>query len=265
MSRQIKIKDIPENYEKLIAPNTSKRISVGMEDKIKEYYQVEIDNIKPYEKQARRVFTESEIQNLADTIKLYGVRQPLTIIRSQEVGKFQVVSGERRLRAAKRAGLTKVPCILINDGNNLEEISLIENIQREDLHPIELANAYNSLSKDYKYGDLTSLSKRIGVSKSHLSEVLSYNSIPNEVKDYLLEKNIRARIILRKVMQCKDIKEVYTYLGLSELNKEKIKDRTLIRITLKKGNITTIVSKWKLSTEQKLQLKDNLEELIREI
>lgn len=265
MKRKINPRKISSSYDDLIQSSSQNRVSVGLDEKIKEYFQIDVNSILPYKNQGRKIFDEVEIQNLSDTIKLYGVRQPLTVIKSSIIGEFEVISGERRLRAAKLAGLKKVPCIVLQDSENIDEIALIENIQREDLHPIELANSYNSLLIDYKYGDILALAKRLGVSKSHLAEVLSYNKLPEEIKSHLLKNNLRSRSYLRKLMSCKDIDLMKNYLGLSDNNLKKIKEKSLLRICLKGEEMILDIGKWKLTDAEKLKLKETLANFISTI
>lgn len=265
MKRQIRVKNIPASYDKLASPAISPRVSVGMEERIKEYFQINVEDILPYEKQARKVFDEDEIDKLAETIKAHGIRQPLTVVKANTPGKFHVISGERRLRAAKKAELKTVPCILINDANNLEEIALIENIQREDLHPIELAAAYSSLLSKYEYGDITSLGKRIGRTKSHISETLSYNNIPQEIKDFLLQKNIKSRAFLRKLIQSHDIQSMKELLGIEAKIKPREKNKSLVKIYVKGGNINVEMTKIKIDEIQRKELKRELQKLLESL
>jgi ParB family chromosome partitioning protein len=258
MKRRIRSRDISSSYDELLSSPGPNRISIGFEEKIKEYFQIDIDSINPYKNQARKIFNEEEIKKLSDTIKLHGIRQPLTVIKSSEVGQYEVISGERRLRAAKLAGLNKVPCIVLQSDDNIDEIALIENIQREDLHPIELSNCYHSLLQNYKYGDITALSKRIGVSKPHLVEVLSYHKLPEEIKIYLLNHEIGSRAILRRLMACTDIQEMKKILGMGELHPQKVKQKSLLKISLLGGDIKIETGKWKLSEGEKQALKKRL-------
>src|ERR1051325_4947025 len=106
--------------------------------------ELDVDLFNPPETQPRKVFKEEKLNELAQSIKANGIIQPIVARRSGE--RFQIIAGERRWRAAQLAGLRKVPCIIKDiPEENVLEISLIENIQREDLNPIEEANAYKNL------------------------------------------------------------------------------------------------------------------------
>ena len=113
-------------------------------------YDVEIDirKIEPNRNQPRKQFDEDAIEELAESIKQFGVIQPLIVKKKGDY--YEIIAGERRWRASKKAGLKKVPVIIKNyDEKEILEISLIENLQREDLNPIEEAQAYQKLQEDY--------------------------------------------------------------------------------------------------------------------
>ena len=114
------------------------------DEKKQDYFYCEIDLIRPNRFQPRSVFSEDDLQELSESIKNQGILQPL-LVRRDESG-YELIAGERRLRAAKRAGLTQVPVIIKRVSNEkLLEMSLVENIQRENLNLIEEAEAYQSL------------------------------------------------------------------------------------------------------------------------
>ena len=108
-----------------------------------------ISQVEPGLKQPRKRFDEESLQDLADSIRIHGVIQPLTVRRLAS-GYYQIIAGERRWRAAKLAGLTEVPAVIIEaDDRKVMELGLIENLQREDLNPIEEANGYKVLLDEY--------------------------------------------------------------------------------------------------------------------
>ena len=224
------------------------RVSIGIEQSVREYYYLNIDKLVPYEKQARRIFPEEELQQLSETIKQHGVRTPLTVIPSQKnPGKFEVISGERRLRASKLADLKQVPCIIINDDELAEEVALIENIQRSDLHPIELGTALSSLLSKKGWGDVTKLAEKIGKSQSTVSEHLSYSKLPEEIKKVLIDENIRSREILRRLIKSDNLENMNAILGITE--SKIFGEKNLLRVTIKSGTIQ-IQDKQLLKLEQ---------------
>jgi ParB family chromosome partitioning protein len=142
--------------------------------------ELDIDRIDRADAQPRNVFKESALEELAQSIRHNGIIQPLVVRRNGE--RFQLIAGERRWRAAQKAGLQTVPCIVkeVSDENTLE-ISLIENIQREELNPIEEANAYRRL---LERGDLTQeeVSRRVGKTRSSITNALRLLKLPEEIQ-----------------------------------------------------------------------------------
>ena len=129
--------------------NEEKKINEKKEENIQEYdIQVDIKKIEPNRNQPRKQFDEDVIEELAESIKQFGVIQPLIVKKRGEY--YEIIAGERRWRASKKAGLKKVPVIIKEyDDKEILKISLIENLQREDLNPIEEAQAYQKLQEEY--------------------------------------------------------------------------------------------------------------------
>ncbi|MFW5758366.1 MAG: ParB/RepB/Spo0J family partition protein [Bacteroidota bacterium] len=136
-------------------------------------------NSNPY--QPRTDFDEETLQELANSIKEQGVIQPVTI-RKQEDGKFQLISGERRCRAAKLAGLNEVPAYIrsAND-QEMREMAIVENIQRENLNPIEVAMGYQQLLDEFKLTQ-EMLSERLGKSRSSIANHLRLLKLPGDIQ-----------------------------------------------------------------------------------
>jgi len=154
--------------------------------------------IMPYKKQARVVFNDASINELAESIKSQGIIQPLQVIPSEsDLGKYEVVSGERRLRAALLLKLDKVPCIILDRKKDSELVSIIENVQRQNLNPLELANAFVDLTKQSRHGQKAEIAQKIGVSPSYLSQHLSIAKLPEDVRNHLIKKdNISLKYLL---------------------------------------------------------------------
>ena len=146
----------------------------------KEYFYCDTDLIRPNRFQPRRRFTDEDLAELAESIKSQGILQPL-LVRQDEAG-YELITGERRLRAAKRAGLTQVP-VLIKRVNNdkLLEMAIVENIQREDLNPIEEAEAYHRLITQLKLTQ-DQASARVGKSRSAVANFLRLRQLPDQIK-----------------------------------------------------------------------------------
>jgi ParB family chromosome partitioning protein len=161
---------------------------------------ISIEKIKAFKNQARTHFDQEEIASLASTIKEHGVRNPLTVLSIQE-GGFEVISGERRLRAAKIAGLAKVPCIVVHDQGKAEMLALIENIQRQDLHPIELGIAYKKLLARSSEETPDSLATKLGVNRGQVFEYIKYATIPKEIAELIIHHNLGRRPFLRELIK----------------------------------------------------------------
>ena len=151
----------------------------------KDYFLCAIDMIRPNRYQPRRQFSPDELDELADSIRSQGIIQPL-LVRSDDVG-YELVAGERRLRAASLAGLNQVPVVVkeISDAKMLE-VSIVENIQRANLNPMEEAEAYSRLISEF---DLTQdqAAERVGKSRSAVANFLRLRQLPEPIKDSILE------------------------------------------------------------------------------
>ena len=153
--------------------------------------ELHVDAIGPNPFQPRTRFDEAALKELADSIRATGVLQPI-LVRRHGVGEYQLVAGERRLRAAQLAGLTKIPAIVREyDDREMMELALIENIQREDLNPIDEAKAYHALVE--KVGMThDQLSERVGKQRSSITNALRLLQLPPEVKDMVSRGTLSA-------------------------------------------------------------------------
>jgi ParB family transcriptional regulator, chromosome partitioning protein len=152
---------------------------------------ISLDDIDPNPYQPRRVFSAEEIEELAETIREHGIIQPVTVRKSG--GRFQIVSGERRTRAARVAGLTEIDARvfeLLSD-KTMAEWALIENIQRVDLNPIEIAISYQQLLDQHGYTH-EDLSSRVGKSRTAITNSLRLLRLPENVKTWIEEGKISA-------------------------------------------------------------------------
>ena len=139
-----------------------------------------ISQVEPGLKQPRKRFEDAALQDLADSIRTHGIIQPLTVRRLSS-GYYQIIAGERRWRAAKLAGLTEVPAVIIEaDDRKTMELALIENLQREDLNPIEEANGYKSLMEDYGLTQ-EEAAQRVGKSRPAVANALRLLALPDPV------------------------------------------------------------------------------------
>ncbi|MCL6638567.1 MAG: ParB/RepB/Spo0J family partition protein [Firmicutes bacterium] len=142
---------------------------------------IPLDDISPGSRQARRNFDQEKIKELADSIKEFGVIQPV-IVRKNKTGGFELIAGERRWRACKEAGLKTIPALIKEMGDaEVPAVSLIENIQRENLNPLEEALAYRTLLEEYAMTQ-EELSARLGKSRPFVANMLRLLELPDSVK-----------------------------------------------------------------------------------
>jgi ParB family chromosome partitioning protein len=144
--------------------------------------EVDINSLEPGTFQPRAIFDEQLIQELSDSIKENGVLQPIVIRPSRNKDVFEIIAGERRWRAAKAAGLQRIPAITRDVEDKIAlELGLIENIQRKSLTPIEEAAGYQKLLREFHYTQ-EELSKKVGKSRSHISNLLRLLELPGDVQ-----------------------------------------------------------------------------------
>lgn len=267
MTRKITYKNATAGLEKMAAPDfdNNNRSSIGMEKFVGEYYFISLEKLVPYHKQARKSFNQQEIEELASTIKEHGIKTPLLVISSPTYqGKFEVVSGERRLRASTLIGLKKVPCIII-DAKQAEEVALIDNIQRADLHPVEIGDGINSLLSNSEWGSVSKLAAKLGKDQPTISHYLSYSKLPESIKRHLIEKDIRSRDILRNLLKCKTIESMEEVLRLTQKDIS-FTSKSILRISLN-SNDFKIQDKalYSLNKDQLKILQHHLQEIVNKI
>jgi len=151
---------------------------------------VEVEKIAPNPYQPRREFDEEKLRALADSIRQYGVLQPLVVTRKEiyrddggMIVEYELIAGERRLRAARLAGVMQVPVVIRSDeeGDNVKlELAIIENLQREDLNPVDRANAFAQLVNDFGYKH-TTIAHKIGKSREYVSNTVRLLQLPEEM------------------------------------------------------------------------------------
>ena len=171
-----------------------------VEDKKDSLATIRISDIEPRADQPRKDFDDESLQLLAESIAVHGVLQPIIVRESlQFPGTYEIIAGERRWRAAKIAGLSEIPAVTL-DGDDLKvaQVSLVENIQRENLNPVEEALAYSALIERFGLTQ-EQLSREVGKSRSAIANMLRLIDLPDEVLELLREGKIsngHARAIL---------------------------------------------------------------------
>jgi len=187
-----------------------------------------IEEIIPNPSQPRKHFDESKLQELAESIREKGILEPLLVRRTDQ--GYELIVGERRWRAAQKAGLKEVPIVVKEvEGREALEISLIENLQREDLNPIEEAEAFKHLIDEFGISQ-EDLSKRIGKDRTTITNTLRLLKLPLEVRNQLLQNRItpghaRAILSLESKEKQKELCAVIIKKGLSVRGAESLAKR----------------------------------------
>lgn len=147
--------------------------------------------VEPNREQPRKRFSPETMQELTRSIEMHGVVTPITV-RKTENGYYQIIAGERRWRAARSAGLTEIPALVIEaDDKTVMELALIENLQREDLNPIEEAQGYHSLMEEYGLTQ-EQVAERVGRSRPAVANALRLLSLPDEAQELLADGTLSA-------------------------------------------------------------------------
>ncbi len=158
----------------------------------KEILKIDLKKITSNRYQPREVFKDETLEELKESIKSYGVIQPISV-RKLNYDNYEIIAGERRYKAAKMAGLMEIPSIVVEiDEKDSANIALIENIQREDLNFIEEANAYKNIMKEFGLTQ-EELAKKIGKKQSTIANKVRILKLPENLKDKLLNNNLTER------------------------------------------------------------------------
>lgn len=212
---------------------------------------VEIDRIKPNPFQPRREFDEASLASLAESIRQYGVLQPLTVTKKETIVpdegvrvEYELIAGERRLRASKIAGVFQVPCVIRTaaDSDQMKlELAIIENLQREDLNPVDRAKAFKQLTDEFGLKHLD-VGKKIGKSREYVSNTLRILNLPQTMLDALSQGEIvegHTRPLLMLIDRPKEQETLFREIMAKRLN---VRDSEHIarRIALDKARKTDL-------------------------
>jgi ParB family chromosome partitioning protein len=154
---------------------------------------VPIEFLKANPRNPRRAFSESELQELADSIKQHGVIQPIAVRPVKGVAdRYEIIAGERRWRASQLAGLHEVPIVPLDvSDQDALELAIIENVQREDLNAIEEAHGYHALAEEFKRSQ-EEIAKIVGKSRSHVANMMRLTKLPAEVQAHIVSGDLSA-------------------------------------------------------------------------
>ena len=208
---------------------------------------ISISSIIRNKYQPRKKFEKESLEELTSSIKERGIIQPIIVRQSDNIiDKFEIVAGERRWQAAQKAGLHKVPAVVI-EADNLKslEFAIVENVQRKDLNPIEEAEGYKRLIDDFNY-DQEKVARFIGKSRAHVSNCLRLLSLPQKIIEHIIDEKIsqghakilvgleNAQLIAEKIISKKlSVRQTEALVRISKANKSiirKSKDTNILEI-----------------------------------
>ena len=234
-----------DSFEKNIYETASKE----------EIVDVDVNELRPNPYQPRRVFADEALEDLTSSIKEHGVFQPIIVKRS--IKGYEIIAGERRVRAAKKAGLETVPAIIRDlDDGQMMEIALLENLQRENLNAIEEALAYKSMLEKFSITQ-DELSTKVGKSRSHITNILGLLRLPAEVQE-MVANNTLSMGHARVLSKLEDNDKIIALAHEIVTNKLPVRDTEI--------KATTEDKKVKINRTAKESNKEYLyaEELLRE-
>lgn len=220
------------------------------------FIEIDIEKLKPSPIQPRLKFDEDSIDGLAKSIKERGILQPIVAV--PEDGYFKIIIGERRWRAAQKIGLKKIPTLICSMTNEQQlEASLIENLQREDLNPLEIALAYKKMTEELKYTQ-QEISEKVGKDRASVANYIRLLKLPQEVKDMIADNKLsmsHARTLITI-----DNQEMQVYIARQIVKKDlSVRDTEKMSKRLKQ----------KVTGKEKMLLDPNLlliqEELLKEL
>ena len=184
--------------------------------------------IEPNPDQPRKVFDQASLDELAESIRLHGVITPITVRKGEKDGYYQIIAGERRWRAARQAGLEDIPAMVLEaEEDEVMELALIENLQRQDLNPIEEAEGYERLMKQFGLTQ-EQVAKRVVKSRSAVANALRLLALPTEVRTMVSEGEIsggHARAVLAVNEADKRVEAARQMVGLSVRQSEALAKR----------------------------------------
>ena len=238
-------------------------ISKGESDIKGDKVGLKISEIRPNPYQPRKIFDEDALKDLSASIKERGVFQPILVRKSKTVKGYELIAGERRLKASKMAGLKEIPAIVLDfDDTDMMEVSLLENVQRENLTAIEEAEAYEQIIKKLNYTQ-DELSKKVGKSRVYITNSLRLLKLPFKVREMLNEGKIsqgHAKALLaledeEKILEIANriVKEDLTVRDVEKLSKAKVKKK------VKEKEVDPYLDNVRHNLENKFQTKAEFE------
>jgi ParB family chromosome partitioning protein len=264
----LKNKSLGRNMERLFNVGEGSKIETNLvkENHYEAVKMIGLDNISASSYQPRTDFDDAKIKELAHSIKAQGVIQPI-ILRADRQGAYVIIAGERRFKAAKEAGLTKIPAIVINySEKDASLVALIENIQREDLNPIDKAEALARLIADYKLKQ-QELAQILGMSRTQITNTLRFLKMQESVRLALFNnliteghaKVLAGLLIEDQIYYCQQIE--LKHLSVRQLEDLIVKDSDKdekVQINKKAKQDSPFIAKLKRSVEEYFLTKVDL-------
>jgi len=168
---------------------------------------IDTERVRPNPYQPRKEF--GDLSEMIASVKEKGILEPILVRTADADGRYEIIAGERRYQAAKRAGLSRIPCIEVDvDSRGMLEISLIENLQRRDLTAFEEAAAIQSLSDQFRYTH-EEISRKLGKSRTVITEILSLNRMPEEIQERCRQADILSKSMLLQIVRQQDLEHMH--------------------------------------------------------
>ena len=218
----------------------SSLLGTEVEKNSENYKLVPVEFIKPGPWQPRKIFDKDELESLSNSIKKQGIIQPVILKPNDAIkNEYFIIAGERRWRACQLAKIHEIPAVIRDDikDEKIAELSLVENIQRSELNPIEEAEGYQSLLSNYNYTQ-EDISKAVGKSRSYIGNIIRLLSLSVKAKELLLEK----KLTIGQVRPLIGHKDADIYLDI--ILKNRLNSRDIEKL-IKKGNIKSLKNKVK--------------------
>lgn len=240
----------------------SSRVNIPINSHDESVQLISVNNLIAGVYQPRKYFDQNQLLELSNSIRENGIIQPIIVRRADGRGTFEIVAGERRFKAAKMAGLNQVP-VIIKDIENTQalEFAIIENVQRADLSPIEEAQGYKQLIREFDYTQ-EQVAKKIGCSRSHIANILRLLSLPKEVQELLDQGKItfgHAKVIMNSENAVEIARQIvennWTVRDIETMFKNDELEVEIKSSVIKKINPTTKNKKNQSQTVKNVELK----------
>ncbi len=224
-NKAIKNSGLGSGLSSLLGSEFEKKSIFSKENLTEKYKMIPIEFIEPGPWQPRKSFDKNELESLSKSITNQGIIQPIILkTRDDKKNHYYLIAGERRWRACQIAKIHEIPSIIKDDIDNskIAELSLVENIQRSELNPIEEAEGYQSLIEKYNYTQ-DQISKSVGKSRSYIANILRLQSLSNLAKQFLVQEKLTVGQI-RPLIGCKDSDNLLDLISKNNLSSRQVEN-----------------------------------------